>query len=416
MSLSKPLRAYLTSALLSFGAIFFTACLGPTESGLRSYRSGDYEGAVEKWLPAAEAGEARAQFVMGLVHEKGEGVALDLREAATWYELAAEQGFAPAQNNLGLLHYHGDGMPRSYEDAALWFEKAVAQDFAPAQTNLGVMYLTGQGVELDTERGEDLVEAASDQGDRQARLILSHLAAKDSEGSLGLMRAAEGVRSERESDSEEPNMEFSVIETPDLQEQHEDNLALNWLARSAREGSLDATVAVGLMLRYGVSADADHEAAAEWLRIAADRQSPSAQCELGLMHLKGEGVEQDDEQAVRWLELSATQGNPVAQHNLALLLARGRGVEQNKALARTWMQRAADGGLGQSHFKLGLMNETADITRGDLGTAYYHFTVASALGHPSADLHREQLADRLLERQRTSAQARAEKWLANEAR
>ena len=51
----------------------------------------------------AEAGEALAQFSLGVMYDKGDGVLKDSAEAVKWYRKSAEQGNANAQNNLGNM-------------------------------------------------------------------------------------------------------------------------------------------------------------------------------------------------------------------------------------------------------------------------------------------------------------------------
>jgi TPR repeat protein len=67
----------------------------------RSGASGN-PGAVQ-YRKAADQGNARAQFNLGVLYANGQGVAQDYAEAARWYRKAADQGHADAQNNLGLL-------------------------------------------------------------------------------------------------------------------------------------------------------------------------------------------------------------------------------------------------------------------------------------------------------------------------
>jgi len=55
-----------------------------------------------KWFhEQAEQGHAIAQFNLGVMYDKGEGVEKDYDEAFKWYRKAAEQGDADAQYNLG---------------------------------------------------------------------------------------------------------------------------------------------------------------------------------------------------------------------------------------------------------------------------------------------------------------------------
>jgi TPR repeat protein len=48
----------------------------------------------------AQAGDAEAQFNLGVMYDRGQGVPQDDVQAAEWYRKAAEQGHAAAQNNL----------------------------------------------------------------------------------------------------------------------------------------------------------------------------------------------------------------------------------------------------------------------------------------------------------------------------
>ena len=66
---------------------------------------------------AAEQGNAYAQFNLGLMYKKGEGVSHDDARAFIWLRLAALQGLAFAQNHLGAMYYHGRGVVQSDEEA-----------------------------------------------------------------------------------------------------------------------------------------------------------------------------------------------------------------------------------------------------------------------------------------------------------
>ena len=95
---------------------------------------------------SAEAGEAQAQFNLGVRYTFGEGVPQDYGEAVAWYRRAAEQGHAVAQYGLGVLYGTGEGVPQDYVEAVAWYRRAAEQGEALAQYNLGVLYGTGEGV------------------------------------------------------------------------------------------------------------------------------------------------------------------------------------------------------------------------------------------------------------------------------
>ena len=82
---------------------------------------------IEKLLQSAEQGDPKAQYELGLMYAKGDGVPEDYQEAVKWYRKAAEQGQASAQSKLGGMYYLGQGVPTDYKEAAKWFQLAAEQ-------------------------------------------------------------------------------------------------------------------------------------------------------------------------------------------------------------------------------------------------------------------------------------------------
>ena len=59
-----------------------------------------------------------------------------IEQAAHWYQMAADQGNADAQFALGNLYTKGDGVPKSEPEAIKWYQKAAAQGHAKARREL----------------------------------------------------------------------------------------------------------------------------------------------------------------------------------------------------------------------------------------------------------------------------------------
>jgi len=89
-----------------------------------TYYRGDYADAMRLMTPLAEAGDRHAQYLIGFMHERGQGVPQDPGQAAKWYRQAAERGHPFAQNNLGVLYKYGRGVPKDYVNAYKWFSLA----------------------------------------------------------------------------------------------------------------------------------------------------------------------------------------------------------------------------------------------------------------------------------------------------
>lgn len=83
------------------------AMAGAWEDGVAAYQRGDYSTAFRLWQPLAESGDPRAENNLGLLYEKGLGVAADYETAVDWYRRAAAQGHTGAQNNLNDLRAGG---------------------------------------------------------------------------------------------------------------------------------------------------------------------------------------------------------------------------------------------------------------------------------------------------------------------
>jgi len=66
-------------------------------------KSADYAIALREWTPLAEQGDAYAQYNLGLMYERGQGVPQDYKIATKWYKLSAEQGDVDAQHKLNQL-------------------------------------------------------------------------------------------------------------------------------------------------------------------------------------------------------------------------------------------------------------------------------------------------------------------------
>ena len=73
-------------------------------------------------------------------------------EAFAWCQRAAHGNLAWAQYNLGLMYRKGEGVPQSNTEAAHWYRLAATQNFPEAQQKLADLYYTGQESRLAIRR------------------------------------------------------------------------------------------------------------------------------------------------------------------------------------------------------------------------------------------------------------------------
>ena len=83
-TLCLTLAVLLGSAGMGWGADF--------QKGLDAVQRGDYTTALREWKPLAEQGVAFAQYNLGVMYAKGQGVIQDYVRAHMWWNLAASSG------------------------------------------------------------------------------------------------------------------------------------------------------------------------------------------------------------------------------------------------------------------------------------------------------------------------------------
>ena len=142
----------LKSLIVALVLVAGSALAGPIEDGVAAYLRQDYATALRLWRPLAEAGDARAQYNLGVMYGTGLGVPKDDQQAVFWYRKAAEQGYASAQYNLGVMYREGRGVPKDDQQAVFWYRKAAEQGYAIGQNSLGFMYHEGRGVPKDAQQ------------------------------------------------------------------------------------------------------------------------------------------------------------------------------------------------------------------------------------------------------------------------
>ena len=160
--------------------------------------------AVSRVRKAAEAGNAEAQFRLGMMYGNADGMPLDLSTAAEWIERAAAQGHAEAQATLAWLYANGHGVTQSDQDALNWYRAAAEQGLAQAEYMMATVYRFGQfGLDRDFEQALDWYVKAANRGFATAQFALGRMlmegkrVAQDDEAALQWLMLAEANGSKK---------------------------------------------------------------------------------------------------------------------------------------------------------------------------------------------------------------------------
>lgn len=145
--------------------VFPSVSKGGDIEALEHLQQGNPQLAFEELKPAAENGNANAQYSLGLFYKKGLVVPQDYKEAIKWFRRAADQGDANAQEELGFIYNKGLGVPQNITESINWYSKAAAQGHRVAQFNLGSLY----HIQGDYKEAIKWYRKAADQGDANAQ-------------------------------------------------------------------------------------------------------------------------------------------------------------------------------------------------------------------------------------------------------
>ena len=77
------------------------------EEGLEALKQGDYKTAFKKCKPIAEKGNSTAQFNLGLMYDRVDGVRQNFSKAVKWYKLEAKHKNVKLRETLSNTSFFG---------------------------------------------------------------------------------------------------------------------------------------------------------------------------------------------------------------------------------------------------------------------------------------------------------------------
>ena len=162
MAAFRFINLLMVIAALAFSAGAAYVFFGRTEIDEVEARLSAYEQRIESQIPLAEAGDVKAQYLLGRLLRFGEGRTHNLRQAVRWFNSAAAHGHSGAQYELGKMYARGEGVAQSYHRAVEWFGLAARVGrHRSAQFALGELYFLGRGVDVDYLDAHDWFQKAA---------------------------------------------------------------------------------------------------------------------------------------------------------------------------------------------------------------------------------------------------------------
>lgn len=215
-------KRYAKALFLVVGFAVAAPAAAAFEDAWRTYLRQDYAAARKGLEAAAEAGDARAAWLLGELYARGRGGAPDPARALQWKERAAELGDIAAQFAVGEKYALGDGAPLDPDRAARWLQRAAAQGhpnaalalarlkeregnmgqalgwyrraaeagLVEAQERLAAIYGEGLGVSRDPERAAEWRRRAEGVLEEERRFQAAEQARREAEARAEAYRRA----------------------------------------------------------------------------------------------------------------------------------------------------------------------------------------------------------------------------------
>lgn len=321
----------------------------------------------------AHNGNKLGSLFLGLLYDRGVGVAKDRSEAIYWYKESLPN--PAADFILGTYYGEGKSVSKDPEYAKNMLQKAASLEFSYANLNLAI---------LEHGSGEDFVpelNRAMELGNSRAGLLLAdyYLAASSDPEN---MRKARGIYEEfAKKGARLAELKLGVMYEHGLGGAVNLKLSQDWYQKASEQGEPVAQFLLGNLYQMGQVGDAPNYRLAKFWYQKAEQKLPKAAVALGFVE---ETVFDDYKKAKQSYQLAAAKGNNIGKYNLALVYDYGKGEPVNVDKARELLQDAAEHGNQDAMTILGSLYLKGDNGHSDLQYALMWYKKAAAAGSVDA--------------------------------
>ncbi|MBQ8754880.1 MAG: sel1 repeat family protein [Lentisphaeria bacterium] len=310
---------------------------------------------------SAEAGDARAQYLLGKIYSDGVLVKRDYKEGFKWLLKADAQNYAKAYALLALYYRNGYGDVKADPAKMLdYLNKGVAAKQGDAIALMGRCYLEGNGVKQDVKKAVEYFRQSANMKDGEGEFWMGLCCLKGIGVQAHIPTAIMYLK--RSAAAKNPNGCFymGMCYKDGLGVKEDLAAAAKNFEIAANGGNPDAMYQYGLLLENGRGVKKDPAKAFGWYERSAAAKNPYGLCALAQCYESGSGVAKDARTALFFYRRSADLNNTVAQFLLAQCLERGIGTSVDRHEARFWYERAARNGFELARDRLKVLDKIED--------------------------------------------------------
>jgi TPR repeat protein len=295
----------------------------------------DDKAAVEWFRRGADAGHPGSMYSLGLMYQKGRGVAKDAAEALRWFEKAAAGGYARANDAIRALRHQASAQKRAAPAPPAAPKEIVSTDLQLARRYRG-------GTAAERAEALKIYQRLAETGNGTAQLSLGDMyrdgigtAPDPAQAVAWYERAAQQGRSMDSFRLGDMYLKVAAAR---------DRTVGQSIEKAAAQGDTTAQLRLASLYLDAAGGEPDYAKVATLYQTAAEHGSASAAQRLGAMYMKGLGVDSDDREAVAWFRHGAEKGHAGSMYSLGLMYEKGRGVGKDTQEALRWYRGAAAAG------------------------------------------------------------------------
>ena len=143
--------------------------LANTEVGLRNYKEGEFKKAYEEFFSESKKGNANAQYYLGCMFLKGEGVKKSFMWGFKWLSIAADKGHVKALNVVGVIYKNGVETSKNTEEAKKYLQLSAEKNFNLGQFNLGVLLIENYKEKIENLSHENVKQENDDHSNSHSK-------------------------------------------------------------------------------------------------------------------------------------------------------------------------------------------------------------------------------------------------------
>ena len=268
----------------------------------------------------AKAGDAEAQYNLGICYETGNCIEQDTEQALYWYQKSVGQGFALAKYALSKMYAEGNGVDKDLAKAIPMMQEAAEAGVTSAIYGMGMAYQYGMYVEPDSSEALRWYQLGAEKGDSACQCNLGALYVRDDD-KRDIDLALKWITKSAEQKWPLGLYNLGYIHDALLEDTKENKVkALSNYILAARRGEPNAHFRLGLFYANGNQAvQKDRAKAFSYFLYAAQNDIARAQTLVGLHYINGDGVEKDEVSGLIWLHNAIKNGDDLAQTTLTEL-------------------------------------------------------------------------------------------------